>query len=109
MKESTEIGIRNLGHKVLINTLEQNYPNPFTSSTEIGFALEKEIDVTLTVYDMLGVEVEIIVQKKLKKGLYSYFFDASRLPSGEYYYKLISPEFSAMRKMVLLERITGLQ
>ena len=105
MKESTEIENHYLQQKVFTNRLEQNRPNPFTSSTEICFMIDKELDITLTVFDTLGSEVAVIVQSKLKKGLYSYFFDGSRLPAGVYYYKLTSPEFSAMRKMVLLERV----
>ncbi len=68
--------------------LEQNYPNPFAESTEIGFSLNKPSQVGLTVYDLLGREVMQLVDGDRAAGAYRVTIDASGLPSGMYVYQL---------------------
>ncbi len=73
-------------------SLSQNYPNPFNPSTTIEFSIPKYSFVTLKVYDLLGREIEQLVNENLNGGQYSVRFDASNYPSGVYFYKLTSSE-----------------
>jgi photosystem II stability/assembly factor-like uncharacterized protein len=82
--------------------LSQNYPNPFNPSTRINFDISKTSSVKLIVYDILGREVAILVNEKLKPGSYEYEWDGSEFASGVYFYRLITDEFTETRKMVLL-------
>ncbi|MGE5399594.1 MAG: glycosyl hydrolase family 18 protein [Ignavibacteriales bacterium] len=82
--------------------LSQNYPNPFNPSTIINYEIPRGSKVTLTVYDLLGKEVAVLVNEEKSAGRYSVEFKAS-LSSGVYYYKLIAGEYSASRKMVILK------
>jgi hypothetical protein len=84
-------------------SLSQNYPNPFNPSTKIDFAIPTSGLVQLKIYDMLGREVESIVNKDMTAGSYTVNFDASRLATGVYFYKLISGGFVDTKKMVLVK------
>ena len=94
----------NVPHKF---SLHQNYPNPFNPKTNIKFKITKLSDVKLIVYDILGREVETLVNERLKAGMYEVDFDAlhggsSRsLPSGVYFYILITDSFKETKKMIL--------
>ena len=68
--------------------LEQNYPNPFNPSTTIRYALPKSSVVRLSVYDLLGREVSILVNERKDAGVHSARFDARNLSSGVYLYRL---------------------
>jgi hypothetical protein len=84
--------------------LMQNYPNPFNPTTTIEFHLPKATNVTIKVYNSIGVEVKTLVNdKRYEAGIHRITFDAENLPSGVYIYKMITPEFSASKKMVLLK------
>ncbi len=83
--------------------LEQNYPNPFNPHTIINFALSQRSDISLIVYNSLGVEVAELYKGNLQAGVYSADFDASILPSGIYFYKLAANDFSETKKMVLIK------
>lgn len=83
--------------------LSQNYPNPFNPVTRINYALPKDGFVTLKVYDIIGREVANIISEFKTAGNYSIDFDASKLSSGIYYYKLQSDLFSSVKKMVLMK------
>jgi hypothetical protein len=89
--------------------LEQNYPNPFNPTTIIGFGISASPNpseggalVKLKVYDVLGNEVQTLVNKEMEAGYHSIEFDASSLPSGVYFYQLKAGSFIAMKKMLLL-------
>ena len=84
-------------------TLSQNYPNPFNPSTRINFELPKAGFTTLSVYDILGRKVEILLNKELSEGRYSINFNASKLPSGVYIYILQSRGAMIVKKMMLLK------
>jgi hypothetical protein len=84
-------------------SLGQNYPNPFNPSTKIDFAIPQAGFVMLKVYDMLGREVESLVNKDMKPGTYTVTLDASRYATGIYFYKLLSGGFVETRKMVLVK------
>lgn len=84
-------------------SLSQNYPNPFNPETNIKFGLPKQSHVSLIVYNQLGQSVAELVNSELAAGEYQYNFDAARLPSGIYYYKLQSGDFSETKKMILVK------
>ncbi len=83
--------------------LMQNYPNPFNPATIISFSLPKETNVKLTVYNMLGQIVSSIFDGRLNAGTHSVEFNGSSLPSGIYFYKLETDNFSQTKKMSLLK------
>lgn len=84
-------------------SLSQNYPNPFNPSTSIKFEISFKNQVKLSVYDLLGQEIYVLVNSQLNPGNYQYSFDASSLPSGVYFYKLTAgSDFSQTKKMVLI-------
>jgi hypothetical protein len=69
--------------------LHQNYPNPFNPSTTIGFELPDPSTVTLRIYNIIGQEVAVVLDREeMDEGLQELDFDASALPSGVYFYRL---------------------
>jgi hypothetical protein len=82
--------------------LLQNYPNPFNPSTTIKFELPKSSHVSLTVYDMVGREVSLLVNGRRDAGVYEVEFDGSNLASGVYFYRLHAGDFVQTRKLTLL-------
>ena len=83
--------------------LFQNYPNPFNPSTTIRFQLATKSRVTLKVYDILGREVETLVDGALDTGLHQVSFEASRFASGVYFYRIQAGSFAATKKLILLK------
>lgn len=83
--------------------LKQNYPNPFNPTTNITFALPKAGDVTLKVYDMSGKEVAVLVNEFKNAGSYLVGFNAANLPSGAYFYRIVSGGFVETKKMMLVK------
>jgi len=84
-------------------TLSQNYPNPFNPSTSIQYTVGSPHYVTLKVYDVLGNEVATLVNEEKPSGSYELEFDAEKLSSGVYYYRLKAGEFIQTKKMILLK------
>ena len=93
-------------------SLHQNYPNPFNPVTKIkfdipasGFPLGRGAGgmTVLKVYDILGKEIETLVNEKLSPGSYSVDWNASQYPSGVYFYRLTTEGFSETKKMILLK------
>jgi len=84
-------------------SLGQNYPNPFNPTTKIRFALPKAGLVSLKVYDMLGKEVQTLVNQQLNAGEFITDFDGANLSSGTYFYRLQVGDFVEIKKMVLLK------
>ena len=83
--------------------LYQNYPNPFNPVTTITFRIEKSGLTKLNIYDLLGQKVETLIDKELPVGTHQVTFDASRLSSGVYFYKLESGKYTNVMKMMLLK------
>jgi len=83
--------------------LEQNYPNPFNPSTTLRYALPKAGVVSLKVYNVIGQEVATLVNEYQTAGTYSVKFDASKLATGMYLYRITSGEFSQVKKMLLVK------
>jgi FG-GAP repeat. len=82
--------------------LSQNYPNPFNPSTVISYQLPVVSEVSLKVYDLLGREVATLVNQRQEAGRYQVVFDASRLASGVYFYRLQAGAFVETRKMMVV-------
>lgn len=82
--------------------LAPNYPNPFNAETTIAFTLPQPARVRLAVYDVLGREVAVLVDDALPPGTHQARFDASRLASGVYFYRLAADRSSQTRTMLLL-------
>jgi hypothetical protein len=83
--------------------LSQNYPNPFNPTTSIQFAIPKESFVKLTVFNILGQEMKVLVNKNMSAGNYKINFDASRFNSGMYVYRIEAGDFVSVRKMLLVK------
>ncbi len=86
-----------------IYELAQNYPNPFNPTTRVRFQVPGDSDVRLSVYDLLGREVTVLVNERKAAGTYEVRFDANGLASGVYLYRLTAGSFSAVKRMVLLK------
>ena len=83
--------------------LSQNYPNPFNPATKINYELRVTNYVSIKVYDLLGNEISSLVNKKQNAGKYEIEFDGSNLSSGVYFYKIVSGDFIAVKRMVLMK------
>ena len=84
-------------------SLSQNYPNPFNPSTTIRFQVPNSSFVNLKIYDVLGNEVETLVNEEKSAGSYEANFNAAKLSSGIYFYKLETGNFVKTKKMILLK------
>jgi hypothetical protein len=83
--------------------LEQNYPNPFNPSTIIKYSIPENGFVKLSVYNLVGEEVSVLVNETVEAGFYDVSFNAANLPSGTYFYRLQSSNTVQIKKMVLLK------
>ncbi|NOS83754.1 MAG: T9SS type A sorting domain-containing protein [Ignavibacteria bacterium] len=83
--------------------LSQNYPNPFNPVTNIKFNIPKRSYVKISVFDVLGKEISVLVNEELNTGTFEVNWDASNFPSGVYFYKIETDEFSESKKMVLIK------
>jgi hypothetical protein len=103
-KWNGNVGITKISKEIPNNFfLSQNYPNPFNPTTAIEFDIPKTAYTKLIVNDLLGREVETLVNEELKAGSYKVNFNGDRLSSGVYYYKLSSANFSETKKLVLIK------
>jgi hypothetical protein len=84
-------------------SLQQNYPNPFNPSTSIKFTIPESGFTTLKVYNILGNEVTTLISEVLTQGAFTVTFDATDLPSGVYFYTLVSNNSTVTKKMMLLK------
>lgn len=84
-------------------SLEQNYPNPFNPETTIKFQLVKSGNVKLEVFNALGQRVAVLINSQMSAGSHAINFNASRLSSGIYFYRLTSGMNTSIKKMTLLK------
>lgn len=84
-------------------TLNQNYPNPFNSQTIISYSISKSSHVKLTIYDMLGRKISVLVDKVESEGLHHVSLDAADLTSGTYIYNLETENGGSSRKLILIK------
>lgn len=83
--------------------LYQNFPNPFNPSTQIRFDLPKAGLVNLSVYDLTGRKVADIMNGNISAGKHNIDFNASNLSSGVYFYRIETPDFTSIKKMMLIK------
>jgi len=83
--------------------LQQNVPNPFNPATTIRYSLAKAGFVTLTVFNLMGQEVATLVNSPMPSGNFTVNFNAAHLSSGIYFYRLQADDFSAIKKMIVVE------
>jgi len=111
--DSNSIWIRNLNDIVNVKNinsdvpndflLHQNYPNPFNPVTKIEYRIKITDFVSLIIYDVNGREVEILVNEKQSPGKYEVSWNASAYPSGVYFYKIQTGDYSETKKMILIK------
>ena len=89
-------------NRIVSFALHQNYPNPFNPTTTIAFDVPHATNVELTVFDMLGRQIAMLVNKRYEPGRYDVRFDASRFASGVYFYRVRMGDFEQTRKMLLV-------
>jgi hypothetical protein len=83
--------------------LEQNYPNPFNPSTKIKYSIPNQSIVIIKVYDILGTEIETLVNEEKAVGTYELTWYAENLPSGIYFYRLQAGSYVEAKKMILMK------
>ena len=83
--------------------LNQNYPNPFNPTTDINYSVPKAGLVTITVYDILGRQVASLVNKEKPAGSYNVEFNASKLSSGVYFYRMQAGNFIQTKKLIIIK------
>jgi type IX secretion system substrate protein len=83
--------------------LYQNFPNPFNPVTLIKYDIPKTGLVTITLYDVLGKEIRKLVNENVKPGRYEITWDAKNFASGSYFYKIVSGDFTDIKKMILVK------
>lgn len=84
-------------------SLSQNFPNPFNPATMIEYSIAKAENVQLKVYDLLGREIATLVNGIQVPGSYNVTFNASKLSSGVYFYKLTAGSYTSIKRMVLIK------
>ncbi len=89
-------------------SLEQNYPNPFNPTTQIAFNIAQPEHVNVTIFNILGQRIATIVDGQMGPGAHIVMWDGRNqhgelLPSGVYFYRLSTPSFTAVKKMLLLK------
>jgi len=84
-------------------TLDQNYPNPFNPVTEIKYELLKDAHIILKVYDVLGSEITTLVDEFQSAGYKTAPFDATKLATGVYFYRLQAGQYVTLKKMLLIK------
>ncbi len=101
------IGIQQISSNIPESfVLGQNYPNPFNPSTKIRFSVPplkgvRGMTVRLVIYDLLGREIETLVNEQLQPGTYETEWNGTAFSSGVYFYQLTANDFKVSRKMVL--------
>jgi hypothetical protein len=84
-------------------SLSQNFPNPFNPATKIKFALPKAGLTKVIIYNILGKEIQTLLNKELEAGRHEITVDAGNFPSGVYFYKIQSGSFMQTKKMIVMK------
>ena len=83
--------------------LYQNFPHPFNPVTLIKYDIPRTGLVTITLYDVLGKEISKLVNESVKPGRYEITWDGKNFASGSYFYKIVSGDFTDIKKMILVK------
>ena len=94
-----EVDVRSLDNY----SLEQNYPNPFNPSTKISYILKEKTNVKVLVMNAIGEEIAVLVNQTQEQGYHQLDFNASKFPSGIYFYSLQTENYSETKKMILMK------
>ena len=94
--------VENLENDITSFKVNQNYPNPFNPSTKIKYSVPQFSNIMIKVFDILGNEIETLVDEEKSAGTYEITWYAEQLPSGIYFYRLQAGFFAETKKMVLL-------
>jgi hypothetical protein len=86
-----------------ITSLSQNYPNPSNPKSKIDFWLPHKMKIRISVYDITGRELFVLIDNAEDAGYRTIEFDGSNLASGIYFYRMISENFEAVKKLVLVK------
>jgi len=100
---NTPLSIEIEGTNPLMFSLDQNYPNPFNPSTKIKYSVPQLSQVQIKVFDVLGNDIETLVNEDKPIGTYELNWNAANLPSGVYFYQLQAGNFVETKKMLLLK------
>ena len=100
---TTATGIEDNKLAVLSFDLLQNYPNPFNPETKIEYWLPSAGKITLKIYDVLGREIESLVDKMQDAGKYEINWNAARYSSGVYFYNIVAGSNHSVKKMLLIK------
>jgi hypothetical protein len=84
-------------------TVSQNYPNPFNPGTTVEFSIPTRVWVEITIYNILGRKIQIVLNEEKQAGSYSVTWDGSAVASGVYTYRITAGQFTESRKMLLLK------
>jgi hypothetical protein len=84
-------------------SLSQNYPNPFNPTTKIKYSVPQSSNVVIKVFDILGNEIESLVDEEKSLGTYELTWYAEQLPSGIYFYRIQAGSFVETKKMLLMK------
>ena len=104
MENTVVVSIKEFGDEKLpvVFMLKQNYPNPFNPATTIEFMSPESQHVVLTVYDVLGQKVKMLVNKQMAAGSHKVEFNAENLSSGIYFYEVQAGSYRQSKKMILI-------
>jgi hypothetical protein len=83
--------------------VSQNYPNPFNPTTKIKYSIPQLSNVVIKVFDILGNEIETLVNDEKPAGIYEITWNAEKFPSGVYFYQIKAGNFIQTKKMILLK------
>jgi hypothetical protein len=97
------VGIAGNEEVPMVFKLYNNYPNPFNPSTTIKYDVPKNSFVQMTIFDLLGREVDKLVNQNLTAGRYEVVWDGGKFASGAYFYKLEAGDFVDVKKMILVK------
>ena len=108
---ASDVPSRNMNGKIGVDAISnatgkfeiENYPNPFNPSTMIRYALPVGSHVTIKIYDALGREVSTLVNEDESAGYHKVVFDASRLASGVYFYRITAGSYTSVKKLMLVK------
>jgi len=96
-------GIQTETDKINEFMLAQNFPNPFNPETTIKYNIPMDSYVTIKVFDVLGNEIETLVDKELEAGNHEITWQGNQVPSGVYFYQISAGKFKSVKKMLLLK------
>ena len=96
------LAVGNSPRSVQTCALQQNYPNPFNPSTTIRYEIPRALHVTIAVYNALGQQVALLVDKLEQSGSHEVRFDGSAIATGMYFYRMVAGSFVQTRKLLIL-------